>query len=352
MPTVSVLSGDKMKVWDEFVASHVLGTIYHTSHWLEVIKNAYGHQTNYFVLDDENGAIKAGLPVFIITGTIMRKRMVSLPCAQYCNPLVKSQDDYDLLIEYVIDFINKNNISCLEVKSTDKFAFHNKKLGEAITRYSTYLLDIDRPLDTVISTFHKSCIQQHIKKSYYNGLKLKTAQNYKDMKCFYRLYLNMRKQNGLLPQPYIFFLSLWETMSKENNIEVLFAEYNDEIISAVLLLKYKDTVIYEYGATNPEMLHLKPSHFLLWEAIQRSQLQGYKKFDFGRTSDDNVGLSLFKSRWGTTREALSYHYIPDIKSVAKIRQNNASKMIMRCVLRSTPAPLSQWMGRLIYRYIV
>jgi lipid II:glycine glycyltransferase (peptidoglycan interpeptide bridge formation enzyme) len=117
-----------------------------------------------------------------------------------------------------------------------------------------------------------------------------------DPSAFYTLYLRMRTQKGLLPQPFSFFRSVWEKLIERNQGDLYLAEYEGRTVAALLILIYNRLASYEYGATDVSRLSLAPSHFLLWEAIQRSRRQGCIRFDFGRTSSDNKGLLLFKSR--------------------------------------------------------
>ena len=162
----------------------------------------------------------------------------------------------------------------------------------------------------------------------------------------------MRRAHGLLPQPYSFFLTMWEIMSEEDHIDILHARYDGKVISSLLLLKYKDTVTYEYGATICRMFHLRPSHFLLWEAIKRLRLQGYTKLDLGRTVNRNKGLADFKSRWGAKRQALRYYYIPDIDGFASTRHKSLTNEIMYRASRRLPSSLCHLTGALLYKHFV
>jgi lipid II:glycine glycyltransferase (peptidoglycan interpeptide bridge formation enzyme) len=349
---ITVLDSSKMDTWDNFVASHELGSIYHTSLWQETIKNTYGHQPVYITLVDDRGKIKAGLPIFVIKSKITSSRLSTAPCAQYCNPLVANQYEYDQLINFALHLMKRYNLKYYELKTSESFYPEITKLGQVVNNYSTHLLDLDRPIETIKKSFHKSCIQRAIKKSDKFALKHKVASSLSDVKSFYRLFAIMRKKYGLLSQPYKFFSTMWTNLRNNNHIDILHAKYNGQIISSILLLKYKDTVTYEFGASIADMLYLRPNHFLLWEAIQRTKSQGYRKFDFGRTSADNKNLSVFKSRWGTTRKMLPYYYIPDIKGISSIRQKNVSKEMMYHTVKYLPYSLSQLIGNLLYRHLV
>ena len=67
----------------------------------------------------------------------------------------------------------------------------------------------------------------------------------------------------------------------------------------MLLSKFRDRVSGEFVAVDPAFQNISPNHFLFWEAIKSACEEGYRIFDFGRTSPRNVGLMDFKRRWGT-----------------------------------------------------
>ncbi len=352
MLTATVLTDEKPERWDRFVSSHELGSIYHTSLWTNVIERCYGHRVIRLVIEEPRHNIVAGLPVFIMKSRVVGNKMSTVPCAQCCDPLVTTQTQFDSLMEKIDRLIQEYRVDCYELKTDGKFAYHTGKTGSPLKNYSLYQLDLDRPLETIRNNFHKSCINRAINGSMRSGLQLRVAESERDVRDFYRLYVKMRKHHGLLPQPYRFFSCLWEIMADNGSIEVLHAEYAGRVISSLLLLKYKDTVVYEYGATDPAMTYLHPTHFLLWMAIQRAHSQGYKVFDFGRTSNENTGLSTFKSRWGAECKELSYYYLPNVKGVALLRQKSLAKLFMHQLVAHAPDALCAWMGRMAYKKLL
>jgi hypothetical protein len=352
MNRIRVLENDELKKWDSFVASHKLGTIYHTSLWKRLIENVYGHPALYIISEDEYGNMRAGLPLFLIESRLTGKRLSSVPCAQFCNPLVTDEKQLDSLISYVLNLKEKQNAQYWEIKTDREINIDNDMLGRPIDIYSTYMLDISEDLDAIKSSFHKSCIQRGIDKSSKSGLELVTGRSRDDVKLFYQLYCQMRRFYGLLPQPYSFFLNMWNILGESGFMSILNATYKGTIAASIIVLRYKDTAIFEYGASHDKMLSLRPNHFLLWEAVKRSKAQGCTTFDFGRTSDDNKGLAVFKSRWGTTRKQFRYYYIPAVKNYAKFRQKKSSQTLMKYIIKNLPPSIGQCLGALFYRHLV
>jgi hypothetical protein len=278
--------------------------------------------------------------------------LVCLPGAQACDPLVSNQHEYDQLVAFALDFMQRHHTKSLELRTSQHFRLDSRKFGREMKEYSCFILNLDRDLQALESSLKKDSIRRRIKKASASGLQLVLGESLNDVKYFYRLYLHLRKNLGLLPQPYLFFSNMFIIMSKYKKIDILHAKYNNQIVSSLIILKYKDTVHYEFGASRLDMMHLGISPFLLWEAIKKAKHDGYKRFDFGRTSDDNTSLVQFKLKWGTTCEALPYYFIPGLGNMATIRRKSLSKAMMSYAIHSSPPVLCQLMGRTLYKHLV
>lgn len=352
MAMIKVLEETELDEWDKFVLWHKNGSIYHTSWWQNIIRSTYGHNPLYIILKDESGNIVGGMPFFLVKGIFNSMRITSLPCAQTCNPLFVSQTDYDEILEYLNYLIREYRYKYAEIRTTTEIELVTKSYTTKTQNYSIYILDLDRPLDKVRQSFHKNSIQRPIEKANKSGLQLIEGDSEADLREFYNLYLAMRKSYGLLPQPFTFFYTMWRELHHRGHMDVWLAKYSGKVASSLLLLKFKERVTYEYGASIPDLLNTRPSHFLIWEAIKKAVMTGYKEFDFGRTSDDNLGLSEFKSRWGTKRKSLTYYLMYNGVAVRPARENNVARKIMSILVSKSPVSLCERAGQMLYKYLV
>ncbi len=339
-------------LWDDFVSRHPFGTIYHTSCWRKVIEEAYRLKPFYICLEENDHRIVGGIPMFWINSRLSGKRLSAVPCAQYCNPLVRNQQEYDEILSFLMHIIQKTNDRVVEIRTSSDFTMNTNNFGISFENYCTYRLNLEKPLEDIRNSLHKSCIQRVLKnKAYSNGLELYRAKSKKDLQSFYLLYLSMRKRVRRLPQPYKFFAALWHNLFKKD-MDILLCKNNGASVGTILLLYSGDTVIYEYGASRPDMLKKGVSQFLLWEAIKEAHNRGYKNFDFGRTSNVNYGLNDFKTRWGTQKVLLSYYAIPKTPNAIPINQNAGLNNLMRFAMTLLPKFTCRVIGRTLCRYLV
>jgi hypothetical protein len=299
--------------WDEFVDEHPFGWICHRSIWKKILENSFSNLKGHYLIICGIGAstIQSALPIFEIKSRITGNRFVSIPFASLCDPLISCKRELNLLIDSVFDLANKLKIPRIEVRTHISTGLINDERLLPITNYKHHFLLLDADLEVIKKSFHRSCVQQKIAKAEESNMTLHRASNEKDIRAFYWLHLITRKRLGLPPHPYCFIKNLWLALSPSNNIEIILAKKHEEYIAGILLLKYKNRVSAEYLACDYKYIHFSPNHYIIWEAIKSTYEQGYKIFDFGRSSSDCISLISFKSRWNTKVIDLTNFYYPE-----------------------------------------
>jgi serine/alanine adding enzyme len=347
---VKVLESGGEARWDKFVASHRFGTIYHTSLWKKIVEDSYEHSPLYLYREDQKGNIEFGLPLFEIRSVLTGNRLACLPCAQECNPLVSNQAEIDVLIEHAKELKSQRNCASIELKTSEDFPFVPAGFRPSYGEFCTYVLDLGPELDEIKKTFHKN-ITRVIKKLPKNDLIVEDDVSSQAVVRFYRLYLKMRLEKGLLPQPMKFFVCLWNTLAPVRCVKILHARHEGKVISSIMILNYHGKVTYEYGASMSGKIHLHPSHLLLINAIEAAKAGGCRTFDFGRTRLDNLGLATFKQRWGAKSKTLVYYTERDEKNLS-VREKSGYKSLMGFAVRKLPVWATQLCGRVLYRHVV
>ena len=107
-----------------------------------------------------------------------------------------------------------------------------------------------------------------------------------------------------------FFENMWKVLHPLNHFQIILAFKDHSAVAGLAYLKFKKRISTEFAGWDIRFRSSKPNHFLYWEAIKIACSEGYKIFDFGRTSPDNSGLMAFKRHWGTIETDLPKFYLP------------------------------------------
>lgn len=260
------------------------------------------------------------------------ERLCSLPFSHICGP-VGDSDALNTLIGSAIG-LNKDLGAChLEIRSCIRSEwFQNENY------FSTHILELSPNIDHIWRKLDRGSVRWSIKKSQKSDLTVDITRDIEDFKDFYELNCITKREIGVPCHTWIFIRNLFDLLGDHVS---LYAVKNKcrETIAGGIMTYFKDTVVYGYGAADPNYLKSYPYHTFLWKAIEDSCLNGFKYFDFGRTSYDNVGLMNFKKRWGTEERKLYYCFNPKSQGSATKKRDNLKYRFAMKIIKRMPIPI-------------
>lgn len=317
--------------WKEFLESADSATIYHTPEWKEILEKSFGYKPCYLFAKTESDEIVGMLPLFYIKSKLTGNRLCSVPFSHICGP-IGDETAVNLLINEGVSLYKNLKAEYLEIR--DYCDFNGFQSQNA---FSTYILELSSNIEEVWRKLDKGSVRWAIKKSQKSGVSVGVTRNIEDLKEFYELNCMTKKEIGVPGHPWKFFKNLFTLLS--DYVSIYVAKYNDETIAGGLIEYFKNTVSYGYSAADPGYLKLHPYNAFIWKSIEDACSNGYKYYDFGRTSYDNVGLINFKKRWGTVEKKLYYSCYPkNPESLTENRDNLKYKLGTK-VIRKMPMPV-------------
>lgn len=319
----------------------------HTMHWAKIIENSFPQIKAYFAADKKIfNSETSFLPVYRIKRPFNRICWLSIPYTSICDPVLNGGAS----IEMFMKFLNTHSLTqkCkIELRTSTPL---QETYGYSVhSDYLTHFLHLDGNENEVFKRFHRTAVQAHIRKSLESGINLRLGSSLKDVEDFYHIYIQMRKEICLPPQPFLFFKNMWTELNPHNHIELLLAEYNRKVIAGMWVLKNRWFYSFEYLARAGKNDRFRCTHFLYWQGIRRAIESKIPIVSFCRTSARNTGLDLFKRRWGTDVVPCYDLIYPD--SEVKPREENTLFKIMQKISPALPLPLFRLLGEIIYRHI-
>lgn len=306
----------------------------------------------YFVLVDGDNRIKAGLPIYEVKSWLTGNRLVSIPFATLCDPLISTNEDMKELFESVLNLSKELKTLRVEIRTFSSFSLiQDNRLG-SVNSHKHHYLRLETEPEKLKKKFHRSCVRQRISRAIKSDLRVTVGETESDLQYFYQLQLITRKRLGLPSQPYVFFKTLWETFSPSKQIQLLLALKDERKIAGLLQFKFRDRVSVEFAVSDERYRNLSPNHFLFWEAIKLAHEEGYKIFDFGRTSPSNKNLMDFKRRWGTKVIDLPlFLYPPEAADETVNREGTWKYRLVSKMCRSSPDSFQEAIGNFCYRHL-
>ena len=221
---ISILNPSCDERWAPFVQSHPFGWLCHTAAWKEILEEAFQHITPTYLglIDTASNEIIAALPLCQVRSWITGNRLVSLPFATLCDPLVKSAEEFRILLDKALELSRKLGCKHLEIRA---FQGESLVLDDRLSlsrHYKHHYLELDKQLPELMKSFRTS-IRQGIRRAERSNLQVEEGKDEKDLREFYHLYLKTRKRLLLPPQPYRFIVKMWEKLYPFGRLTLLLA---------------------------------------------------------------------------------------------------------------------------------
>ncbi len=341
--------------WDQFVTGHPYGWIVHTSGWKKVLEITFPHMRGHYfaLINKETDTIKAGLPVYEVRSWLTGNRLVSIPFATLCDPLTSNEAQNDALITKASELLLSLKCAHIEIRThTNNSFFSNKPFG-VNEEYKNHYLDLSKGEEVLWKNTSYKSIRYLINKACKHNLQVKYAQNDQDLLAFYKLYIGTRKRLGLPAQPYAFFKGIFDEFKSSEQARILLACIDSKIICGHLHLNFNGRTSVEAMGEDSAFRNIGANQFLYWQGIRMACAEGFRVFDFGRTSIHNPTLMDFKKRWGTVETNLNtYFYIHGQKQVVKFSgEKSLSYKLTRNMCKKSPARIYALLSRFCYNHL-
>ena len=331
--------------WESFVQSHPDSSIFHSTGWLKALCQTYSYEAVVYTTCPPGADLANGLVLCRVTSCLTGDRLVSLPFSDHCDLLVeegsKGLDVYDELREDC----ERRNLKAIELRPRNGFS----DPPSGLTHYKTYCfhsLDLRRDEKALFSAFHKDCIQRKIQRAEREHLTYRVGCSNELLDLFYGLFVRSRRRQGIPPPPFRWFQNLAGCLGQAMQIRT--ALYGNRPVASTVTLKFRNTLVYKYGCSDPQLNKLGGIPWLFWKTIQEARSLGLQELDLGRSDWNNPGLITFKDRLGAKRSSLNYWQYS--KKASLPHRFDALRRPGEWIFGHSPLPVLIVAGRVLYRH--
>jgi hypothetical protein len=329
--------------WGDLLERHPAASVFHTAAWSSALRQTYGYDPIVYTTCSPDEDLTNGIPLSAVRSLLTGRRLVSMPFADHCEPLVDSPEAAAAL---------KNGLQTSVAGKWNYVELRPRTLGwqdyapvAATTTFRFHELDLTPPAEQIFSGLHASSLQRKIRRAEREGLVHHEGRSEALLREFYRLTLLTRRRHRVPPQPFGWFRNLAGSFGDRLNIRVAYS--GGTAIGSVLTLRHRQTLVYKYGCSDASSHKLGAMPFLFWKTILDAKAAGVTVLDLGRSDTDNHGLITFKQRLGGRESTLTY--VRYSETTPRPFQH-PSRMVTR-LLGRLPGPLFRAAGAVLYRHL-
>lgn len=309
--------------------------------WHKTISDSYGFKTYYIMLENQ-----APLPAVLVAPImqVRNSRWVSLPFSDHSIPLLNNTINPVDLAAGLNNLRKSLGAKSMEIRWPLP-AGNNVFLGEKFY-WHTNVLSPDS--EALFKTFTQSQMRRNIRRAEREGVVVRFGTTWENMLQYYRLHTNTRHRQGVPVQPMGYFNNLWKNLISQGLGFIALAYKDDQLLAGAVMLHWKKTITYKYGASDPRFWGLRPNNLIMWETMRWGCKNGFQIFDWGRTDLEDEGLRDFKLGWGSREKILQYATFAD--QPFRSAKNNMLSKTMYAVIKHSPVGVCRVLGEMFYRF--
>ena len=284
--------------WDAYVRAHPQGSLYHTTRWRDVVRQAFGKEAVYLVARDALGRVRGVLPLVRQRSRVFGDRLVSLPYCNHGGPRADAGTVAAALYSAAAEQRRIVGAARLEIRDCQprELGWPERTDKVLMTRPLPRDPDaLDSALGAKLRAQVKRCRRERPEVRH-GGAEL--------LADFYTVFARNMRDLGTPVYPRRWFEAVAAGFGPETHIVVV--KLHGRPAAAALLLKWRDTVEIPWAASLREHAREAPNMLLYREALGWAVEQGAAHFDFGRSTRDE-GTYRFKVQWGA-QPATQYWY--------------------------------------------
>ena len=379
--------------WDRFATDHGHGCPYQLSAWTEVIARSYSHHTDYLIATvargetnvkvtrindeaDRTGPDSTGdntvlgiLPLVHIEHWLFGNSLVSMPFCDAGGVLARDALVERMLVERGLQIADALHVPVLELRQyeplacmddhdfSDEASPHGQREVRAVPgwRVSTtaagdkvrMLLALPESSDALMQSF-KAKLRSQIRKPIKDGLTVKVG-GVDLLEDFYDVFAANMRDLGSPVHSKRFILQILLGFPGKANIFVVYGK--SVPMACSLTLGFNGMLSNPWASSLRQHSQFAPNMLLYWAMLEYACRQGYRTFDFGRSTVDE-GTYRFKEQWGA-KPAPLYWYKFSRDNRSSNEMTSASRWMNRAMecWKRLPVPVTRVLGPKIRQYI-
>lgn len=328
--------------WNKYIDGHPNATIYHHYHMKTLVEETFGHKCYFWSLKKANNTICAILPMVEMKSRLFGHFFISIPFFNYGGILADNQNYASQIQNEAAHQISKSDAEYIEFRD----CFPNPLLPVK-TEKVAMLLPLAQDTDLQWKLFGSKLRAQINKANKNSSLSIK--QGKEDLLVdFYKVFSrNMRDLGTPVYTPKLFR----NMLQYFNSASITVVYLGEKPVAAGFTLGWRDTLEIPWASTIKEANKYDVNMVMYSEILLQAIRDGYKIFDFGRSSE-NSNTYRFKKQWGAKAHKLYWHYLLNGSTkLPQLNNKNPKYQMVIAAWKKLPLAVTNRIGPLIVKWI-
>lgn len=330
-------------LWDQYVLNHPRASGYHLLAWQHVIRKAFSHLTPYLMAKDEEGKVRGILPLVFTKSPMFGRYLTSMAFFNYGGVLADSADAAHALLKGAAVTAQDLGAAHIELRQEEMLAtewpVRSKKVSMRLALPPDY--------ETLLKAF-PSKLRSQVRRAQKEGMEVRVGGT-ELLGDYYRVFSRCMRDLGTPVYARRFFDAILETFSKEARLCVV--SLNGTPLASGFLYGFRNRLEIPWAASDKRFSRLSPNMLLYGAVLEFACREGFKEFDFGRSSVDS-GTYRFKAQWGAQPHQLYWYYwLSEGRGMPELNPDNPKFKAAIALWKRLPVPVANLVGPHIVKYL-
>lgn len=338
---VAPLEARSVAEWDTFVEHHPQSTLYHRSVWHGVIHDVFGHEIIRLATRDATG-LSGVLPLVRLRSRLFGDYLVSMPYFNYGGALARSESlARELMLAAAAE---ARRIGCDHVEFRDT-AVHEG--WQVRTDKVVMQLPLPGTYDHLWGALGGK-LRAQIRRPQKEGAEVLRG-GAELLSEFYAVFARNMRDLGTPVYPRSLFEAILRALPGDASIVLV--RHKRRPVAAGFLLGFRDRLEIPWASSLREYNSLGVNMLLYAETLKMAIENGYRIFDFGRSSVGS-GTYRFKKQWGASEQQLYWHYwLAENREMPQLTPDNPRYRLAIAAWRRLPVCVANRLGPSIVKYL-
>jgi FemAB-related protein (PEP-CTERM system-associated) len=283
------------------------------------------------------------LPLVVLSSKLFGRFMVSVPFFNYGGILADSRSIEEELLFAVTAIAKEQRVAHIELRQQSPM---NLGLPSKVHKVSMRL-QLPQAVESLWKTF-PSKLRSQIRRGEKEGLTAKLG-GLDLLDDFYGVFARNMRDLGTPVYGRGFFREILRTFPKESKVCVVY--HGHRPVAAGFLYGYRQTLEIPWASSDRRWARFAPNMLLYGTVLKFACENGYREFDFGRSSVDSTTYQ-FKAQWGAKPVQLYWYYwLQGGSDVPEINPQNPKYHLAIEMWKRLPLGLTKLIGPRISKYL-
>ncbi len=332
---VELLTAALKPACEQYLQQSPRATLYHQPGWCGLIEQSFSHKPHYYVAH-MGGEVVGVLPLIHLKSRLFGAFAVSMPYFNYGGPIGETEQVCEALVAAASQQAANSKLSHIEYRCLQPLAKHPGHQDKI-----SMWLGLPSASEQLWQALGAK-VRAQVNKAKPHGFTVHIG-GAELLDDFYQVFAINMRDLGTPVYAKSFFQNILASHIGKANI-VLLKNSLGQPVSASFLLGHKQQLEVPWASTLKKENRTNANMLLYWSMLQFACEQGYKVFDFGRSSVD-ASTYKFKKQWGAKPVQLHWHYwLAEGGALPQLNPNNPKYKMVIWAWQRLPVWLTKILG--------